>query len=365
MSSPKDQRSISKATVTVIEDLLEQHRVNNPEPLIKIAMEAIDVVLDAESRQQGYETTQSLIDKAKAVLNTPEFQNRIATAQASAESAKPFTGFSYMSKPKTDANVWLSRPLKPVYGMVALVGACARFTQSDLWLDVYAAYAVDAQGYRDVLGLWWDEVGNCSTTIERALKDLRARGVEHIAIAQADEDGDFEKILHSVFPDSLFQGDLFFGLDSLRDPDYQRDYHALKSTLRKIYRAKTLADAEKVLNNFTNSHLGKAYPYLVQDWQDMWDSVARLHSWSPALRDFLINFNGVEETQRCLDTVAWAPLPDDSVFKILVCEEMAAFAAHWTRVTPGWAEARRALEALGDERLRAEPPVPTNEKHCA
>ena len=102
--------------------------------------------------------------------------------------------------------VWKTRKLKPLY--VFTYADCLYVPiKDDLKSNkraVYVILGIDAQGFKEILGIWID--GNESTSFwSSVFEDLKERGVEDILYMSSDGIAGFKGSLERVFPKAQSQ----------------------------------------------------------------------------------------------------------------------------------------------------------------
>ena len=110
---------------------------------------------------------------------------------------------------------WQSRPLDPVYPVVFFDALRVKIRDEGLVKNkaVYVALALNAEGEKEVLGLWIEQTEGAKFWL-KVMNDLKTRGVNDILIAVVDGLKGFPEAIGSVFPQTI-------GADLHRSPDPQ------------------------------------------------------------------------------------------------------------------------------------------------
>jgi putative transposase len=101
---------------------------------------------------------------------------------------------------------WQNRPLDPVYPVVFFDALRVKIRDEGLVKNkaVYVALAFNAEGDKDVLGLWIEQSEGAKFWL-KVVNELKARGVNDILIAVIDGLNGFPEAITTVYPETIVQ----------------------------------------------------------------------------------------------------------------------------------------------------------------
>ena len=101
---------------------------------------------------------------------------------------------------------WQNRPLDAVYPVVFFDALRVKIRDEGLVRNkaVYVALALNADGEKDVLGLWIEQSEGAKFWL-KVVNELKARGVNDILVAVVDGLKGFPEAITSVFPQTTVQ----------------------------------------------------------------------------------------------------------------------------------------------------------------
>jgi len=140
------------------------------------------------------------------------------------------------------AEEWHSRPLEKVYPIIFLDAIHYKIRDEDTRKVVskaaYTCLAIDAEGHKDLLGLWVSETEGANFWLT-VLTELKNRGVEDIFIACIDGLKGFPEAINSVFPKTEIQLCVI---------------HQIRNTLRYI----ASKDQKEFMKDFSQNPFGRS-----------------------------------------------------------------------------------------------------------
>ena len=101
---------------------------------------------------------------------------------------------------------WQNRPLEPMYPLVFFDALRVKIRDEGLVRNkaVYIALGVQADGTKDILGLWIENTEGAKFWL-RVMNELKNRGVGDILIAVVDGLKGFPEAINAVFPETVVQ----------------------------------------------------------------------------------------------------------------------------------------------------------------
>src|SRR5579875_618128 len=195
---------------------------------------------------------------------------------------------------------WQNRPLDPVYPIVFFDALRVKIRDEGLVRNkaVYVALAFNADGEKEVLGLWIEQTEGAKFWL-KAVNGLKARGVNDILIAVVDGLKGFPEAITTVFPQTIVQTCIVHLIRNGLAFVSWKDRRAIMPSLKAIYRAEAADIALTRLEEF-EAEWGKRYPAIGQLWRRAWDHVVPFFAFAPAIRKMIYTTNSIEALNRSL-----------------------------------------------------------------
>lgn len=197
-------------------------------------------------------------------------------------------------------NAWSSRQLKSAYVVVYLDAMVFNVRSEGKYSSCasYTCYGVDCHGQRDILGFYFTD-NEGSTAWGRVLEDLKSRGVEDILIVCIDGLKGFTAAIKEVYPQAIVQRCMVHVVRNVTRFVDDKDRKALHAQLRKVYKAKTVGEAEMQWIEF-KANWQKKYPKLIKDWEEIWPELTSYFNFGENLRRMVYTTNPVEAVHRVI-----------------------------------------------------------------
>jgi transposase-like protein len=195
---------------------------------------------------------------------------------------------------------WQSRPLDPVYPIVFFDALRVKIRDEGLVKNkaVYVALAYNANGEKEVLGLWIEQTEGAKFWLE-VVNELKGRGVNDILIAVVDGLKGFPEAITTVFPQTLVQTCIVHLIRNSLAFVSWKDRKAIMPSLKAIYRAEAADIALTRLEEF-EAQWGKRYPAIGPIWRRAWEHVVPFFGFAPSIRKMIYTTNCVEALNRSL-----------------------------------------------------------------
>src|SRR5215203_3754405 len=148
---------------------------------------------------------------------------------------------------------------------------------------VYIALGVQADGTKDILGLWIENTEGAKFWL-RVMNELRNRGVGDILIAVVDGLKGFPEAINAVFPETIIQTCVVHLIRHSLEFVSWKDRKPVVPALRMIYRAKDADAGKAALDAFDACPWGRKYPAIAQAWRRNWDRVIPFFAFPEAVR---------------------------------------------------------------------------------
>ncbi len=251
-----------------------------------------------------------------------------------------------------DARAWQTRPLEDVYPVVFLDALVLKIRDggSVQRKACYLAMAINMDGEREVLGMWFQANEGAKFWMQ-VLTDLKQRGVQDILIACVDGLKGFPEAIEALFPRTTVQTCIVHLIrHSLRYVP-RRQYDAVVKDLKPIYTAIDADQALLALETF-DEKWGEQLPVIGQAWRDAWEHVIPFMAYEPEVRRVIYTTNAIEALNRQLRKAlkTKGSFPSEDAARKLIYLAIQNAVPQWTR-TRGWTKALLAFKMQFGDRL--------------
>jgi putative transposase len=240
-----------------------------------------------------------------------------------------------------DVKIWQSRALEPLYPIVwfdALV-VKVRENQRVVNKSVYLALALNTEGQKDLLGIWISENEGAKFWLG-ILTELKNRGVRDIFIACVDGLNGMPEAIQTAFPKTWTQLCIVHMVrNSLKYVSW-KDYKAVTSDLKLVYRAATEAEALARLEDFSKKW-DKQYPMISKSWRSHWAQIVPMFAFPHEIRKVMYTTNAVESVNMTLRKVSrnHRIFPNDDAVSKVMYLAIQNIAKKWTMPVRDWRSA--------------------------
>lgn len=249
---------------------------------------------------------------------------------------------------------WQNRALEPMYPIVFLDALRVKIRDAESRQvknkAVYVALGVNAEGEREVLGLWIAANEGAKFWLS-VMNSLRNRGVEDILIAVVDGLKGFPDAINAAFPDTTVQTCIVHLVRHSLNFCGWKDRKAMAKDLKQIYQATDDVEAEKALANF-EAEWGQKYPSIAPSWRRAWQEVIPFFAFPPAVRKIIYTTNAIESLNRVIRkaTKTRGSFPTDDAATKLIYLAIRSF-EKTGRAVREWVAARNQFAILYTERF--------------
>jgi transposase-like protein len=233
---------------------------------------------------------------------------------------------------------WQSRPLDEVYPIVYLDCIVIKVRQDNRIVkkSVYLALGINLSGHKELLGLWIAETEGAKFWLS-VLTELQNRGLKDILIACVDGLSGFPDAIESVYPNTKIQLCIVHMVrNSLKFVSW-KDYKAVTTDLKTIYKAATEPAAQHALDDFANKWDDK-YPNISKQWRRHWPNLITLFDYPEDIRRAIYTTNAIESLNSVIRkaTKKRKIFPhDQSAIKVIYLATQAA-SQRWTMSIQNW-----------------------------
>ena len=267
----------------------------------------------------------------------------------------PATISTITDKLIAEVKAWQTRPLENLYPFVWLDAIHYKIRDKGRYRSkaVYTVLALNMDGKKEVLGLYLSESEGANFWLS-VLTDLQNRGVEDILIASVDGLTGFPDAIASIYPDTEVQLCIVHQIRNSLRYVASKNQKAFMVDLKRVYRAKSLGEAEAALDEL-ESLWGEKYPIVIKSWRTKWQHLSAYFKYPHDIRRIIYTTNSIEAVHRQFRklTKTKGGFPnDDSLLKLLFMGIQNA-SKKWTMPIQNWTLTISQLSIFFEGRLDA------------
>lgn len=254
-----------------------------------------------------------------------------------------------------EVKAWQARPLDSVYPFVWLDAIHYKIRDKGRYQTkaVYTVLALNLDGKKEVLGLYLSDSEGANFWLS-VLTDLQNRGVSDILIASVDGLTGFPEAIASIFPQTEVQLCIVHQIRNSLRYVASKNHKAFLVDLKRVYRAKSLGEAEAALDDL-ESLWGEKYPIVIRSWRSKWEHLSAYFKYPEDIRRIIYTTNSIEAVHRQFRklTKTKGGFPnDDSLLKLLYMGIINA-SKKWTMPIQNWNLTVSQLSIFFEGRLDA------------
>ena len=247
---------------------------------------------------------------------------------------------------------WQQRTLQSFYSVIFLDGIYFKTREGGKSTTkvVYSVYGVDAEGRRDVLGVYIRESEGANDW-GLILEDLRRRGIEDVLFFCVDGLKGFSDAILEVFPQSLVQRCIVHMVRNSTRFVSDKHIRGVCASLKAIYTAADVTGAEVALSAFKEKW-HKLYPDIAKSWEKDWTELVGFLDYTENLRRMIYTTNSVEALHRQIRKVtktkgSW--VNDKALLKQIFLT--LQYSNGWSRKVLNWKSIAKELKEKFGERF--------------
>jgi putative transposase len=249
---------------------------------------------------------------------------------------------------------WQSRPLEPVYPVVFFDALRVKIRGDGVVSNkaVYLALGIQADGQRDVLGLWIEQTEGAKFWL-KVFNELKTRGCQDILIAVVDGLKGLAEAIGAVYPKTAVQTCIVHLIRNSLEYAGWKDRKLVAQALRPIYAAPSEEAAELALQAFAEGPWGIKYPNIVQSWKRAWEHVTPFFVFPPDIRRVVYTTNAIESLNMQLRKIikTRGHFPNDEAAIKLLWLALRNVLAKSVRAAFDWKSAMNQFAILFGERF--------------
>ncbi|MDR8737732.1 hypothetical protein FEQ03_05341 [Burkholderia pseudomultivorans] len=217
---------------------------------------------------------------------------------------------------------------------------------------VYLALGIQADGQRDVLGLWIEQTEGAKFWL-KVFNELKARGCQDILIAVVDGLKGLTEAIGAAYPRTTVQTCIVHLIRNSLEYASYKDRRVLAAALRPIYAAASEEAARQALQDFADGPWGAKYPTIVQSWQRAWEHVVPFYVFPPEIRRVVYTTNAIESLNMQLRKIikTRGHFPNDEAAVKLLWLALRNVLAKAVRTAFDWKSAMNQFAILFGERF--------------
>ena len=248
---------------------------------------------------------------------------------------------------------WQGRPLDTIYPILYLDGLVIKVHHENRVLNktLYVALGVNLAGHKDVLGLWLAETEGAKFWLS-VLTALQNRGLKDVFIACVDGLTGFPEAIRTAYPRAQVQLCIVHLVRNTLRHVADKDCRAVVADVKRIYRAATVAEAERALETLAERWDGK-YPSLSRLWLRHWEHVITAFDYPPDIRRVIYTTNAIESLnsviRKAINNRRIFPSDRSALKVVYLAVEQAA--KKWTMPVQNWKQALNRFAIQFEGRL--------------
>jgi len=236
-----------------------------------------------------------------------------------------------------ETNKWKNRKLQPLY--VFTYADCLYIPIKDDLISekkaIYVIVGVDANGYKDILGMWINDSESASFWTN-VFEDLKSRGVEDILYMSSDGIAGFKGSLETVFPKTQSQRCVVHLTRNIAKLCPRKQQKEIINGWKKIYTSSSLESAQVCLDQFKEDF--SKYKTIIKKVEDFMQYLEPLFELPDEIRKAIYTSNAVESVNSALRKVTKGKgsFPSkESVYKILFLR-IKELKEKWNKTINNW-----------------------------
>lgn len=249
---------------------------------------------------------------------------------------------------------WQNRPLDAIYPIVYLDCLVVKIRQDNRVINkaVFLALAVNLEGEKELLGLWFAENEGAKFWLN-VLTELQNRGVEDILIACVDGLKGFPDAINTVYPETHIQLCIVHMIrNSLRFVSW-KDYKAVTADLKLIYQADTEEVALAQLEEFKGKW-DEQYPQIWKSWSTNWHNLNTFYRYPKDIRKAIYTTNAIESLNSVIRKAIKnrKVFPSDDSAKKVIYLAIKSASKKWSKPIHNWRAAMNRFIIEFEDRLK-------------
>jgi putative transposase len=249
---------------------------------------------------------------------------------------------------------WQNRPLEAMYPVVFFDALRVKIRGDGVVSNkaVYLALGIQADGQRDVLGLWIEQTEGAKFWL-KVFNELKTRGCQDILIAVVDGLKGLAEAIGTAYPRTAVQTCIVHLIRNSLEYASYKDRKSVAAALRPVYAAANEQAAQQALEAFAEGPWGAKYPTIVQSWRRAWENVTPFFVFPPEIRRVVYTTNAIESLNMQLRKIikTRGHFPNDEAAIKLLWLALRNVLAKSVRAAFDWSSAMNQFAILFGERF--------------
>ena len=212
---------------------------------------------------------------------------------------------------------------------------------------------VSTDGNREILGIWVEE-NEGAKFWQKVINELKNRGVADILITVVDGLKGFPEAINAIYPETQVQTCIVHLTRYSLSFCNWKERKVSAQELKNIYKSPTAEIAEKRLEEFDESAIGKKYPMIAQSWKRKWEEVIPFFQYPEEIRTMIYTTNALESVNmRIRKTIKnRGHFPSDEAAIKLIYLALRNTMLKWKSSPLAWPAAARQFAISFGERFK-------------
>jgi len=267
-------------------------------------------------------------------------------------SISPATITSITDKILPEIEQWHQRSLESVYPVLWLDAIHYKVREENAIKTkaVYCLIGLNRDGTKELLGMYIGENESARFWLS-VINDIHRRGVQDIMIACIDNLKGLAQAIEAVFPQTKVQLCIVHQIRNSLKYVPRKDRKAVVESLKEIYQANDIKQAEKALFKLEERWTNK-YPYMIKSWIDNWERLSHMFDFPDQIRKLIYTTNIIESFNSQLRKVTKSKrvfTNDQALMKLLYLVQQKIFEN--THPIKAWRQIMAQLIIIFEDRM--------------
>jgi transposase-like protein len=210
-----------------------------------------------------------------------------------------------INKTIEDMYQWLNRPLKKDYAVLQIDGIVfsVKGDRKSTNKSAHIILGIDKEGHKEIISVSI-KTNETAKSWEEELLNLKARGVENVAIICSDGLSGIDKSISAVFPNAMHQRCIVHLMRNIAAKVSDKDMKEIKDDLKKIIYADTEKEAyDCLISAKKKTYNGRTkYWGIYRSWEKIWTTIRPMYQVVPELRKIIYTTNPIESVNSIIRT---------------------------------------------------------------
>lgn len=214
---------------------------------------------------------------------------------------------------------------------------------------IYVVLGVNAQGIKDVLGIWIDTTESASKWCE-IFEELKSRGIEDIFFVSMDGLTGLPEAVEKVYPQAILQRCIVHITRNIYAITAKKECKEVISDFKKIYTSNNLELSKLEYENFREKY--KNNTKLLRKVEDNIEWVYRIFEYPPAIRKVIYTTNAIESLNSGLRKVTRGKgsfVNETALLKVLYLR-IKDLQKNWSKGIANWKNVQNEIAILFEDR---------------